>query len=114
MADQTVLKTLKSKINFPLSEESFLTSLIEAGLDGTAIYTKEMKKDVELAAAELILVACTSGNVTEGGYSLTLNDKASLRITRNIYFRFVLDAAHLFSLFRNVSRKNDMMRIYGF
>lgn len=85
MADQTILKTLKSKINFPLSEESFSTSLIEAGLDGEAIYTKDMKKDVELAAAELILVACTSGNVTEGGYSLTLNDKASLMVTRNIY-----------------------------
>jgi hypothetical protein len=33
----------------------------------------------------LILVVCSSGNVTEGGYSLTLNDKSSLRITRLTY-----------------------------
>jgi hypothetical protein len=82
---QTILTTLKSKINFPLSEESYNTALIDAGLDGNAPYTKDLKKEVELCAAELILVVCTSGNVTEGGYSLTLNDKASLRITRLIY-----------------------------
>ena len=85
MPDQSILVTLKSLINFPLSEESYTTFLINSDLDGEAPYTKELRKDVELAAAELILVACTSGNVTEGGYSLTLNDKASLRITRLIY-----------------------------
>jgi len=85
MASQTILKTLKSKINFPLSEESYNTALTDADLDGEQLYTKELKRAVELCAAELILVVCTSGNVTEGGYSLTLNDKASLRITRNIY-----------------------------
>jgi hypothetical protein len=83
--DQTILTTLKSKINFPLSEESYLTSLIDSELDGNSIYTKEMRKDVELCAAELILIACTSGNVSEGGYSLTLSNKVDLRLTRSIY-----------------------------
>ena len=85
MAQQSILTSLKAKINFPLSEESYNTALIEADLDGTANYTKELKKDVELCAAELILVICTSGNVEEGGYSLTLNEKASLRETRRTY-----------------------------
>jgi hypothetical protein len=85
MPTQTILKSLKSKINFPLPEESYTTALIEAGLDGDAVYTKDLKKDVEICAAELILVVCTSGNVSEGGYSLSLNDKASLRITRKLY-----------------------------
>jgi hypothetical protein len=85
MATQTILKTLKSKINFPLAQESYNTALIDADLDGDSPYTKDLKKAVELCAAELILVVCTSGNITEGGYSLTLNDKASLRITRLIY-----------------------------
>jgi hypothetical protein len=84
-AAQTVLTTLKSLINFPLSEESYNTFLINSDLDGDAVYTKELRRDVELAAADLILIVCTSGNVTEGGYSLTVNDKASLRITRKIY-----------------------------
>jgi len=85
MANQSILKTLKSKINFPLSEESYNTALIDADLDGEAPYDKEMKRAVELCAAELILVVCTSGNTTEGGYSLTLNDKADLKKTRLIY-----------------------------
>ena len=85
MANQTILKTLKSKINFPLSEESYNTALIDADLDGEDLYNKDLRRAVELCAAELILVVCTSGDVKEGGYSLTLNDKASLRITRLIY-----------------------------
>jgi hypothetical protein len=85
MAVQSILKTLKSKINFPLSEESYNTALIDSDLEGDNPYTKELKRDVELCAAELILVVLTSGNVTEGGYSLTLNDKASLRTTRLTY-----------------------------
>lgn len=85
MATQTILKALKGKINFPLSEESYITALIEAGLDGDSLYNKDLKRAVELCAAELILVVCTSGNVTEDDISLTLNDKKSLRITRSIY-----------------------------
>jgi hypothetical protein len=85
MPTQTILKSLKSKINFPLPEESYNTVLTENDLDGDAIYTKAFKKAVELCAAELILVVCTSGNVSEGGYSLTLNDKASLMKTRKLY-----------------------------
>lgn len=85
MATQTILKTLKSLINFPLPEESYNTFLINSDLDGDAPYTKELRRDVELAAADLILILCTSGNVSEGGYSLSLNDKASLRITRTLY-----------------------------
>jgi hypothetical protein len=87
MASQTILKSLKSKINFPLPEESYSTALIEAGLDGDAVYTKDLKKDVELCAAELILVVCTSGNVSEGGYSLSISDKKSLMSARSIYLK---------------------------
>ena len=85
MATQTISGALKSKINFPLPEESYTTALIEADLDGQAPYTKALKKDVELCAAELILVVCTSGSVSEGGYSLSLNDKASLMVSRSTY-----------------------------
>jgi hypothetical protein len=85
MPTQTILKSLKSKINFPLPEESYATALIDADLDGDKPYTKDLKKEVEICAAELILVVCTSANVSEGGYSLTLNDKASLMKTRKLY-----------------------------
>lgn len=85
MATQTIKSALKSKINFPLPEDSYDTALIEANLDGDAVYVSTSKKDVELCAAELILIVCSSGNVSEGGYSLSLNDKASLRMTRSLY-----------------------------
>lgn len=86
MADQqTLLVTLKSKINFPLSEGSYNTALAEAGLNGDDLFDKDLKRAVELCAAELILIICTSGNTTEGGYSLTINDKASLLKIRRVY-----------------------------
>lgn len=85
MATQTILKALKSKVNYPLSEDSYLTALTDADLDGDIIYTKALRKDVELCAAELILIVCTSGNISEGGYSLSIGEKASLRITRSTY-----------------------------
>lgn len=85
VTELTIRTALKSKINFPLDEESYDTALIDSSLDGTATYAKEFKKEVELCAAELILVVCTSGNVTEGGYTLTISDKSALQKTRSIY-----------------------------
>lgn len=85
MAVQTILKTLKSLINFPLSEESYNTALINADLDGDQPYKKELQRDLELCAVQLIEIVCTSGNVTEGGYSLTLNDKSALLSIRTIF-----------------------------
>lgn len=85
MAAQTIIKALKSKINYPLDEDSYTTALIDAGLDGDKVYTKDSRREVELCAAALILVVCTSGNVSEGGYSITFYDKNALMKTRSIY-----------------------------
>lgn len=81
----TIKSALRGKINFPLSEETIGTALIEAELDGDAVYTKSRTKEVEICAAGLILVVCTSGNVSEGGYSLSLSDKESLLKVRRGY-----------------------------
>lgn len=85
MPTQTILKALRSKINYPLPEDSYITALTDAGLDGDAIYQRSLKRDVELCAAELIQVVCTSGNISEGGYSLSLGDKNALLKIRSIY-----------------------------
>jgi hypothetical protein len=81
----TIKSALKGKINFPLSEETLETALIEADLDGDSVYTKSRAKEVDICAAGLILVVCTSGNVSEGGYSLSLSDKESLLKVRRSY-----------------------------
>lgn len=85
MAELTILKALKGKINYPLPEDSYATALIEADMEADAPYTKSLKKNVELCAAELILVVCTSGDVKEGGFSISLKDIDKLMGIRNIY-----------------------------
>lgn len=82
MASQTIKKALQSIINYPLNEGSFDTALIRFGLDGEAPYNQDSVKQVDLCAAWLILIVCTSANVSEGGYSLSIGDKNALLQTR--------------------------------
>ncbi|TDQ12166.1 DUF6706 family protein [Pedobacter metabolipauper] len=81
----TIKSALQGKINYPLPDESLEAALIEASLDGDQVYSKSHTKDVELCAAGLILVVCTSGNVSEGGYSLSLSDKNALLKVRSMF-----------------------------
>jgi hypothetical protein len=84
MGTQTIKKALQSMINYPLDEGSFDAALTRFGLDGNSLYSQDNVKALDICAAWLILIVCTSGNVSEGGYSLSTGDKASLLKTRSL------------------------------
>lgn len=83
----TKKQALRSKINYPLSDDAITTALIEAGLNGDDEFTAEDSKSIDLCAAGLILVLLTSGNESEGGFSLSLSDRSSLSSVRSLYLK---------------------------
>ena len=83
----TTLKALQSKagLNYPFTEDTCLTALIEQGLTGSEQYSIEYVEQVEKACAGLILALVTSADVTEGGYSVSLPNRDALIKVYNIY-----------------------------
>lgn len=72
----TYLEALKGKLNFPLSDNSFILALTDRGLTESATYAKCAAFD--LAYADAIMTVITSPNVSEGGYSITLTERSNL------------------------------------
>lgn len=83
----TNLEALKAKLNYPLSDNSFILALSDRGLVSTATYAD--RKSLELAQADLIYTLVTTPNITEGGYSISLSDKSSLmKLADGIYLKY--------------------------
>jgi hypothetical protein len=83
----TNLEAIKGKLNYPLSENSFILALEDRGLKSVGIYTKSQAFD--LAYADAITTLVTVPNVTEGGYQVSLTDKESLlKLADGIYKKY--------------------------
>lgn len=80
----TIREALTSMIDFPLPLKRIDKALIDGGLNGEANYTKSDEQKVDLCTAGLILTICTAGNISEGGYSLSISDKEALMKTRSL------------------------------
>jgi len=83
----TNLEALKAKLNYPLSDNSYILALSDRELVSTATYAD--KRSLELAQADLIYILVTSPNISESGYSISISDKASvLKIADRIYTHY--------------------------
>ena len=86
----TNLEAIKGKLSYPLSENAFILALTTRGLDYTVRYTGGQSFD--LAYADLIVVLLTTPNITEGGYSVSLSDRAILlKLASAIYTKYEVD-----------------------
>jgi hypothetical protein len=80
----TNLEAIKAKLNFPLPNNAFILALSDRGLTDSAIYVKSASFD--LAYADSIMMLVTAPNTSEGGYSISLTDKAALiKLADGIY-----------------------------
>ena len=83
----TNLEAIKGTLNYPLSDNAFIKALIDRGLVETATYSKIQSFD--LAYADCITTLVTAPNVSEGGYSISLSDKATLiKLANGIYSKY--------------------------
>lgn len=80
----TNLQAIRSSVNFPLDDLSFEKVLLDRGFDPSGNYTPS--KQFKLAVADAIVVVVTSPNISEGGYSISQNDRESLIKLANSYF----------------------------
>lgn len=82
----TIKEALTSTINFSIPVTRIDKALIDAGLDGSAIYAKTDEKDIDLCFAGLLLTLITSADVTEDDVSIKLpNRDQLLKIYSAIY-----------------------------
>ena len=72
----TYLEAIKAKLNYPLSDNTFILALTDRGLTSTDNYAKSQLFD--LAYADTITTLVTAPNVSEGSYSISLSDKKTL------------------------------------
>jgi hypothetical protein len=72
----TYLEAIKAKLNYPLSDNTFILALTDRGLVSTDNYAKGQSFD--LAYADAITTLVTAPTVSEGGYSISLSDKKAL------------------------------------
>lgn len=74
----TIKEALKATINFPLPDNVLDKALIDAGLEGTADYSADINRDVDICGSGLLFILLTSGNISEGDYSISLPERSNL------------------------------------
>jgi hypothetical protein len=83
----TNLEAIKAKLNYPLSDNSYILALSDRGLVYTDTYSD--RRSLELTQADIIYTLATAPNITEGGYSISLSDKkAPLKVADSIYAKY--------------------------
>ncbi|HCY40441.1 MAG TPA: hypothetical protein DHV48_03670 [Prolixibacteraceae bacterium] len=77
----TILEAIKEAIGYPISDNRANMTLIKRGLSGTSEATQAIlnSREFELATADLIYWMITTPNISEGGYSLSISDKKTLK-----------------------------------
>ncbi|WP_316778408.1 DUF6706 family protein [Pedobacter antarcticus] len=78
MEELTIKGALLSTIDFTIPNSRVVKALIDAGLDGDAIYAKTYEKDIDVCAANLLLSLITVKKITEGGYTIEFPDASTL------------------------------------
>lgn len=84
----TILEAIKESVGYPISPNRASMTLIKRGLTGTDEATQTIlnSREFELATADLMFWLITTANVSEGGYSVSLTEKASIKtIASRIY-----------------------------
>lgn len=83
----TNLEALRAKVRYPLDDNSLILALKDRGLIPSVTYSD--KKSLELAYADLMYTLIAAPDVSEGGFSLSQNDKKILVSLANaIYTRY--------------------------
>ena len=73
----TILESLKSKVSYPLGEDTLNSILITRGLDAGAEFNVSIANSNSFkgAVADLYLQLVTVPNISEGGMSVSYGDK---------------------------------------
>lgn len=74
----TIFEALAGCVNYPIPEKCIEKILIDRNLSKDELYNG-LTRNFELATADLYKLVITSPDVSEGGYSISLSEKKTLR-----------------------------------
>lgn len=99
----TNLEALSASVNYPIETLKLQKILIDNGLNDSDTYTGTSKA-FELATAALYTLIVSSANISEGDYSVSATDKASmLKMASGIYQKYGVENPLAANTIRNVS-----------
>jgi hypothetical protein len=90
----TNFEALRAMLTYPVDDAMLTLALTNRGIAPTGLtendtYTIGNKESVDLAYADILMLLVSSPNISEGGYSVSLADKASLKeVANGIYDRY--------------------------
>lgn len=83
----TYLEAIKAKVDYPLSDNAFTLCLEDRGLTTTGTYEKGEAFD--LAYADALMIVVSTADKKEGGYSVSVSDRATLtKMANGIYSKY--------------------------
>ncbi len=83
----TNLEALRGKVPYPVEEQVYMVALAERNVVAGDDFMPS--KGIELAKADCIVSVLISPNISEGGYSISKTEAATLRkIAGSIYSRY--------------------------
>jgi hypothetical protein len=84
----TIAEALKSSMGFPVNDAKIEKACIDRGLTSTDEYTGIIRA-VELAKADLLIASVTMPNISEGGFTISLNERKEIvAIANKIYSNY--------------------------
>ncbi|WP_372932436.1 DUF6706 family protein [Mariniphaga sediminis] len=87
----TILEAIKESVGYPISDNRANMTLTKRGLAASDEATQAVlnSKAFELGTADLMFWLITAPNVREGGYSLSISDKKTLKeLASGIYSKW--------------------------
>ena len=85
----TNLEALQASVIYPFEDMLLKKALFDWGLSHLEDYCKEVKREMDLATADLQVILITAPQITEGGYHISLTEKASLmKVASATYLKY--------------------------
>lgn len=88
-------EALTAAVNFPFDESKLDYILIKREVTGSAVFDKdtELTDAFQLAKADLYMVLVTTPNISEGGVSISLAEKETLKKMANDIYEYYDEVA---------------------
>lgn len=75
----TIKEALEASVHIQLTDKLLDKALIDAGLDGALTYSIQDVANVDEAAIELLIAVMSMKTVSEGSYSVTIDQEAVIK-----------------------------------
>ena len=101
----TNLEAIQATVaGYPLPDNVFLKALADRGVTAAGTYSGKSQA-TELATADVYMVLVTSANVAEGGFQVSISDKAALRAQAEAIYNKYGDGAGTGARVRSMTQR---------